>query len=478
VKPKLRVLFVLAMAAIVAAGAPPALAQGTSPRSGANGLFGSDNSDPSARQKLDLTLTSTQGYDSDLVPNPNGTALVGFGGPESTGLSTTVVGAADYAWQVLRVQVRATGTSALRYNRPLGDILSSVQTASHTAGVGIFASLPKQSTLLVNQTATFSPSFLYNLFPQAPATVPGDAPPTAPDYAMDGSESRTYTTTATLTHDFTRRSSLSATADYQNTDTRGGSEGRRVLGSYGIRGLFSRRLGPNTAAIGEYLYRNSEFARAGGVTTGETLAEHRFNIGMDYNRRLSANRRVIFGVLIGSSTTVVPGLVAALEPAVPESAEPAPPVPESAGGFAVGDVDYRRISGQMTVGYEFGRTWKASAIYRRGVDQVAGLSEPISADRGTVSVEGLLARRVDIFASAGYSNGESALNPQGSAFDTYTGNVRLRYALTRTFATYVEYLYYFYDSRGSTPIAPGISSGLERKGVRAGLTLRVPALRR
>ena len=63
-------------------------------------------------------------------------------------------------------------------------------------------------------------------------------------------------------------------------------------------------------------------------------------------------------------------------------------------------------------------------------------------------------------------------------FDTYTGDVRLRYALTRTFAAYVEYLYYFYDSRGSVPIAPGIPAGLERNGVRAGLTLRVPALRR
>jgi len=109
---------------------------------------------------------------------------------------------------------------------------------------------------------------------------------------------------------------------------------------------------------------------------------------------------------------------------------------------------------------------------------VAGLSEPISADRGSVSVEGLLTRRVDVLASAGYSNGESALNRQRSTFDTYTSDVRLRYALTRTFAAYVEYLYYFYDSRGSTPIAPGGSSGLERKGVRTGLTLLVPALRR
>jgi hypothetical protein len=136
------------------------------------------------------------------------------------------------------------------------------------------------------------------------------------------------------------------------------------------------------------------------------------------------------------------------------------------------------MSGQASIAYDFARLWKVSAIYRRGVDYVAGFSAPISADRVSTSLSGLLSRRVDILASAGYSNGESALNLQGPAFDTYTGDVRLRYALTRKFAVYVEYLYYFYDSRGGTPIAPGISSGLERKSVRTGLTLRVPAVRR
>ena len=63
-------------------------------------------------------------------------------------------------------------------------------------------------------------------------------------------------------------------------------------------------------------------------------------------------------------------------------------------------------------------------------------------------------------------------------FKTYTGTVRLSYPVTRTFAAHVEYLYYFYDTLGSTPIAPGIASRVERNGVRAGLTLRVPALRR
>ena len=50
--------------------------------------------------------------------------------------------------------------------------------------------------------------------------------------------------------------------------------------------------------------------------------------------------------------------------------------------------------------------------------------------------------------------------------------------LTPTLATYAEYVYYFYDFGDNVRLAPGVPSGLERNGVRVGLTLWVPALRR
>ena len=470
---------------MIAAGASQALAQASGPRQGPTGLF-VGNSDPGKHQTLDLTVSSTQGYDSDLVPKLS--TAVGLGGPESTGYSTMLVGGFEYSLQVSRVQFRATGTSTMRYLRPLDDLYASTRSVSHTVGVGIFARLPKRSTVFVNQTATYSPSYLYNLFPQAPSAVPGDAPLVAPDYAVNGFESHTYGTSTTLTHDFTARTSVSAAGDYQSSDTFGGAEGRRPLASYGIRGHFSHRFGPNTAVLTEYLYRNSEFQLAGGAAAGGQLVEHGVNVGMDYTRRLSASRRLNFGAVVGSSVTIVPLQSIAVFPDTSSSQSPEPSstlsadastiLPESTARLDAINQYYPRMSGQVTLGYEFARNWKLAAIYRRGVDYIPGLGEPISADRFSASVTGLLHRRVDLLASAGYSNGESALNRQGSAFNTYTGDVRLRYALTRTFAAYVEYLYYFYDSRGVIPIAPGISSGLQRKGVRTGLTLRVPALRR
>ena len=103
---------------------------------------------------------------------------------------------------------------------------------------------------------------------------------------------------------------------------------------------------------------------------------------------------------------------------------------------------------------------------------------PVFADGTTVSLAGMLSRRVDILVSAGYSSGESLVNRDGLLFDTYTGNLRLRYAMTRSLATTVEYLYYYYEFLGTMRLAEGIPQGVERNGVRAGLTLWMPALRR
>ena len=64
-------------------------------------------------------------------------------------------------------------------------------------------------------------------------------------------------------------------------------------------------------------------------------------------------------------------------------------------------------------------------------------------------------------------------------FDSYVGSVRLRYGLTRIAAPFVEYLYYFYDFRGGAQQLPAdVPSRLERNGIRAGLTLWIPLLRR
>jgi hypothetical protein len=454
VKLTLRVLIVFAVPAVVAAGAPQAFAQAADLQRG-NGLFGGGPVDPNLRQRLDVTLSSTEASDSDVPAE----AAIGVGVPaQPGGYSTILVGAADYSWRGPSVQVRATGTSTLSLFSPLADVVYSFsRSVSHTAGVGVSARLSKHTTLVVNQTVTYSPAYLYSLFPRTAEPALGDAPPAPPNYAIGDSESRSYGTTMTLNHDLARLGSLSATADYEHTDTSGGGAIQSGLVSYGIRGNFSHRLARHTVATADYIQRISEVGFGSGAITWGRYAEQGFEIGVDHELPLSATRSLTFGTRFGSSTMLLPTPAAGVDPT---------------GGH------FGRRSAQVTMGYQFGRSWQTHAIYHRGIDYVAGLSAPISADSYTATVAGLLGRRVDVLVSAGYSNGASAVSLNRSTFDTYTGDVRLRYALTRVLATYVEYLYYFYEFRGTTPLAPGLPSGLARTGVRAGLMLRTPALRR
>jgi hypothetical protein len=145
---------------------------------------------------------------------------------------------------------------------------------------------------------------------------------------------------------------------------------------------------------------------------------------------------------------------------------------------AVVESRFDRVSGQMSLGYEFGRSWRTSASYRRGLEYIAGLNQPVFSDSVTTSLDGLITRRLDATVSAGYSSGASAQNRGGLTFDTYTGSSVLRFAITRSFAAFTDYVYYDYKTRGVALLPVGIPRQLHRNTVRAGLTLNVRPLGR
>ena len=108
---------------------------------------------------------------------------------------------------------------------------------------------------------------------------------------------------------------------------------------------------------------------------------------------------------------------------------------------------------------------------------MADLSTPVFADSFSADLNGLLTPRMDLSAGVGYSTGQSTSVVNASTFDTYTASVRVRHALTRAWAVYAQYLYYFYDfGRAQVPI--GVPSSMERNGVRVGITVWVPVIRR
>ena len=132
--------------------------------------------------------------------------------------------------------------------------------------------------------------------------------------------------------------------------------------------------------------------------------------------------------------------------------------------------------GTRTRRISFAKTWQVGASYRRGIDYVQGLREPVLTDGFSGRMEGRFNRRMALLASAGYVSGTSALLRSSSAFDTYTSDVRLNVTLGRSFTPYLQYVYYLWDFRRYGPLVAGIPPALERNGLRVGFTLAVPTL--
>jgi hypothetical protein len=439
----------VAMAAFVCA-ATPAFPQPTDVPPSTGGLFGAAHN-RRFHDAIDLSLSVVEGYDSNVPPVRG----IGPSEPLVSGGSTMFLGHMDYRWQGSRLQVAASGETALRQYTQAVDF----NPASYSGGLGMSARLGGRMTLYANQTVAYSPSYLYGLFPAVVPEAPGATVPVAPDYAISNSESYAYATRVTLTRGLTRRNRLSATGEFDYTNFLHDTAARPDLNSSGVRGEYWHQLAPSTAITVGYGYRTGIFGNdvyAASTPYGMSANEHRVSVGRDYSRPLSATRRVSVAANVGSSIVNTAGsTVHELDPS-----------------------QLVRLSSDVGVTWNFSRSWSARGTYRRGLEYVADLTEPVFADGFTAEFGGLCTSRIDIVVSARYSRGVSVVNRDALAFDTSGADLRLRYALTSALAVYGEYLYYFYDFRGNRSLAPGIPPSLERNAIRAGLTLRVRAWRR
>jgi hypothetical protein len=412
------------------------LAQGTqAPRGG--GLFGGTRSDANDRHRLNFTFAVNEGYDSE-VPLQLQSQLP-QSGPQSGGYSTTANATAEYVRMSRRGQFRGTGESSFRYYGSLG----TADAVSASAGLGGSLNLPARGTLEVNQTAAYSPSYLFGLFPSVTPAEVGETIPIAQDYRADLTESLSYRTNLALAFGSTQGTRFSVSGEYSATDYEEGSTYDDLTGHQARAGL-SHGIGRSLRVSADYEYRVGDFS------FGARTVEHSLPLGVEYSPALSATRRAILGLKVIPSTLVIP-----------ESAANTP---------VTGRVT--KLQGEASASYPFFRSWMASARFRRNVEYVAVLGEPIFADTASVDVSGLLRRRLDLAASAGFAEGESALQ-QGNQVDSYTGTVRLRFALTRSFAAFSEYLYYRFDLRGLGFESLDLPTAFDQHGVRVGLTLWV-----
>jgi hypothetical protein len=341
----------------------------------------------------------------------------------------------EYANTGRRGGLNGSAQTAFRYYQELSDISS----VSHNAAIGGRLELSRTATISLNQTASYSPSYLYQLFPGIAPPELGDAISSAPELRIDQTDSYSYNTTAEFGIGSARRNRFTASAEYTRTDYEAQIGGRPDLRAYTLGVEYSRGVGRSASLSTGYDYRTGEFGYGPAV-------EHRISIGGDYSKALASSRRATFRFDIGPSALDI------------------------SEASAIAQVRGRvyRLYADGAVDYEFRRTWHVGASYRRSVEYVALLLVPVFADSIRAELAGLLTRRIDISASAALATGETAMTLRGRKLDTYTGNARLRFALSRSFALYSEYLYYFYDMSGQLNLAPGLPPRFNQHSVRVG----------
>ena len=412
-------------------------------------LFGGASKESGLTKTLDMTASFTESYDQNLladVASPEISSTVQAGG-----FYSGLVGDLTFNRRGNRLQAAVTSGSSARY---YGD-LNKFFATDYYAGGGFSARTSRRTQLRMNQSFSYAPVYLLGLFASAAPPSLAEIRPASTDYAVN--DDRSYTNSSS--GEFTRNLGPNATlrldgslrfTHYLIASARGTGFRERAGG-----GSFIRKLSTETDLIAGYAYRAADYERLPVTPAPPQPAEHDINFGVDFHRALSASRRTGFTFKTGST------LVKAALPTNTQQAK-----------------RQFRIIADGSLAHQFGETWQFLGSYKRGTGFVEGLSGPAFTDAWTVSTNGFLSPRADLFTSVAYSSGEAAQVGANQNFTTYNANARLRIGVSRRVAMTTDYIYYFYDFSKTIRLAPGLSPKFKRNIFRVGLSVWVPFARR
>jgi predicted porin len=357
-------------------------------------------------------------------------------------------GASDYVRRGRILELAGTASSAVRYYHQM----DRLETLSHAGGLGLAITLPRQGRFQVDSTMAYSPSYLYQLFPTGTPPSLGASIPTNPDYRIAENPSRAYRTSAALSFGSRLGTRVTTSGEFHRTEFDQQSA-RADLEFYDAGAAVAHAFGRSGGMSVAYHYRAGQFG------FGEFTTEHRVTFGGEVSTALSRTRRAAFRVNLTPARLALP-----------------PSVRSRTSGEPTGDL--YRINGEVSVRYPFRLNWLVVAAYRRELEFLAVLNQPVFSDGSRVQLTGLISRRVDLSAVAGYARGASALSSRTSDLESHTAEVRLRYAVKRWCAIYTQYSYFHYDLGGQAALAPELPSVFDQHGARVGVMLFLEALRR
>jgi len=429
-------------AAVTAAVSATSVSAQSEARPPSGAVFGGAADNSTKRTLLNGTINLATAFDQDVVTNVAGQSQSVFQG---NGFYATLTPSLSFESRGNRLRIGVNVGSDVRYYQEFHEVM----TMANSVALGLNAQLTPRTSISVSPGFTYSPALYSGLFSAGPASTLGSSElPSDSNYLLSSNPSYGYALDAGLVHKMSSRASVTVSSAYRLSDFTGNVPGYVDVMSAEAGGRFVYNLNRGLQTRLGYVVRRGQYAGA------PFSLENTLDIGIGYSHALSRTRRTTFSFSLG---------------------------PTSASGASLPSTEVRRqfrVVGDASLMHQFGRTWGLQGFYHRGVGYIQGFSSPVFSTSYSASAGGFINRRMDLRFSGAYSAGEPALNGAVAPFNTYTGDARLRIGLSRTMATYLQYVFYDYEISPTLPRPPGVPPAMTRNGVRFGLTMWIPVRNR
>jgi len=397
------------------------------------GLFGGGVGE--AEQLLTFNASLGGGYDDNIYMDSNVGGTPTDPRAAQSGSYALASGTLSYSFNKSRWDLSASAGASTRHYTEVGQDLITAYGGS----IGGSFRFTERQRLTVNQAVNYQPYLNLLLFPAL----------FEPELGQDRLAS--LDTVTTLTDSYSYNSTVAYAAGLGRRGALGLGYSRRVddfeteNGDYTARGGHARYTHEVSRGLGLRVGYGYNEGRYPAAADARTLQWRSWDVGVDYARALSFSRRTQFSFATGTS--------------------------------AVADADRTtyRFTGDARLNREIGRTWNATASYRRGVDFVAAFSEPFLSDGFSVGFGGMLNRRLQFASAVGGALGSVGVGAEQN-YDTYYASATLTCGLTRYMGLGTEYFFYRYRFEETVRLPSGMSPHSNRQGVRVYLSLWVPLI--
>lgn len=431
----LAVLFLLAASVYFA----PLQAQREEPLREYQGLFGPDRTDPPGTHSLNLEASIYGGDEANQFSAGSGRLFDPRA--EARGASTGIDADIAYSRRTERLSLSVAGGGGYR-DYPS---LKGMATGNGWLGVEFDAALNRRTRLRARQAMTYAP--FYSPFALGSPSSLGWSNGVAPLLVLPGNAGVVrrpvidYEGAFALTRALAPRTSLEASFQL----TRGGLTEVGVPVTDQAMGVSIRhRLNEHLTLRAGYAYRHA--LPGAGTSRPGLFQAHDVDVGIDYQRPLSRSRRTAFGFRSASAA-----------------------VPRRGGG------EYRLL-GSAYLQHDIGESWQVRADYSRDFQSILGVAVPSFSNAMTATAGGHAGRAVDVRLSASYLTGEFVSLRGARTLNNVSAGARMRVALSRSVALFGQYFYYHYLFATQIDLPALTPQGIDRQGVRVGLTFWVPII--